>query len=203
MYNKILTLSIAFLSFGFLANAQNGFGVKAGIGYNTNGELKEFFNDTQTIIDDRGKGKTSFNVGIFGKISLGNLYLKPELVYTQTTSEYVLNAQNLKYKSDKIDLPILLGVNVFGPLHIFAGPSFQYFINNDLENLNYASIEKDYAMGVSFGASMEYEKFGFDIRYERGLTNNEVEFLGINPAYKYRLDTRPEQIIFNLSYQIF
>lgn len=34
-----LTLTIALISIGFLANAQSGFGIKAGIGNNTNGDM--------------------------------------------------------------------------------------------------------------------------------------------------------------------
>ena len=38
------------------------------------------------------------------------------------------------YKLQKIDAPVLLGVNVLGPLNIKAGPAFQYILKNELEN---------------------------------------------------------------------
>lgn len=196
-----LTLTIALISIGFLANAQSGFGIKAGIGYNTNGELKEFFNETGTIIDEKGKGKSSYNVGVFGKFTLGPVYVRPELVYTKTTSEYILNSQYVDYKVAKLDMPVLIGVKVVGPLSLFAGPSFQYYLENDLEGLEYESIKNEFSVGVNLGASLEFGKFGIDVRYERGLSQNEVDFLDVDPDYMYRLDSRPEQIIFNLSYR--
>ena len=86
MNKRIVFVSIVFFTTLFFANAQSGFGIKGGLSYNTNGELKEFINDTETIIDNKGSGKSGFNIGFYGKLDLGPIYLRPELVYTKTTS---------------------------------------------------------------------------------------------------------------------
>lgn len=202
MNKRILLVSIAFIAMVFYANAQSGFGVKAGLSYNTTGELKQFINETGTIIDNKGSGKSGYNFGIYGKIPMGPLYLRPELVYTKTTSEYVLNSEAVDYKMSKLDLPILLGLKVIGPLSVFAGPTIQYVLDNDFQGLTYENVENDFSIGLNFGASLELGKLGLDVRYERGFTQNEVEFTGVGPNVIYRLDSRPEQIIFGVSYQL-
>lgn len=202
MNKRILALSIAFIAMVFYANAQSGFGVKAGLSYNTTGELKQFINETGTIIDNKGNGKSGYNFGIYGKLGLGPIYLRPELVYTQTTSEYILNSESVDYKMAKLDLPVLVGIKLIGPLSVFAGPAFQYVLDSDFQGLKYENIENEFSVGLNLGASLELGRLGIDVRYERGFSQNEVEFTGVGPAVIYRLDSRPEQIIFGLSYRL-
>lgn len=202
MNKRILAVSIAFIAMVFYSNAQSSFGVKAGLSYNSTGELKEFINETGTIIDTKGNGKTGYNFGIYGKLDLNTIFLRPELVYTKTTSEYSLNSESVNYKMAKLDLPVLVGIKLIGPLSVFAGPAFQYVLDNDLDGLEFNSIENDFTVGLNLGVSIEFGRLGLDVRYERGFTKNEVNFAGVGPNVTYRLDSRPEQIIFNLSYQL-
>ena len=201
MNKKILVLSIALLSTVFYMNAQSGFGVKGGLSYNTNGELSEFVNETGTIIENEGKGKSGYNVGIYGKIGLGPIYLKPELVYTKTTSEYELNSEIVDYKIARLDMPVLVGLKLIGPLSVFAGPAFQYTLENDFNDIKYNDIENEFTVGFNFGAGLDLGRLGLDVRYERGFNENEATFIE-NSTTSYRLDSRPEQIIFSLSYRL-
>lgn len=200
MNKRILLFSIAFIATLFYANAQSGFGIKAGLSYNSNGELSE----TGTIIKNEGKGKSGYNVGIFGKIGLGPIYLKPELVYTKTTSEYVLNSEAVDYKIARLDMPVLVGLKLIGPLSVFAGPAFQYTLANDFNDIEYDRIDNDFTVGFNFGAAVELGRLGLDVRYERGFNKNEATFIdnNISSNTSYRLDSRPEQIIFSLSYRL-
>lgn len=201
MKKKIVLSIFALLGIVYFTSAQSGFGIKAGLSYNSNGKLS----DAQTVIDNKGKGKSGFNVGFYGKLDLGAIYIRPELVYTKTTSEYELNSQTSDYKLSKLDVPVLAGFKVIGPLNVFAGPAFQYVLKNDFKGLNFENIKNDFTVGLNIGASIEFGKLGIDVRYERGLSKNEAEFKelilgGTIPTY--RLDTRPEQIIFSLSYRL-
>lgn len=205
MNKRILLFSIAFTAALFYANAQSGFGVKGGLSYNSNGELNEFANETTQIYDNQGKGKSGYNVGFYGKIDLGPIYLRPELVYTKTTSEYVLNTGGTEdYKIARLDMPVLVGLKLIGPLSVFAGPAFQYTLTNDFNGIEYQSIENDFTTGFNFGAAVELGRLGIDVRYERGFNSNEATFIdnNISPNTSYRLDSRPEQIIFSLSYRL-
>ncbi|MFD0762267.1 outer membrane beta-barrel protein [Lutibacter aestuarii] len=204
MKKRILVCSLAFIATVFTINAQSSFGIKGGLSYNSNGELKEYFNNIETVIDNKGKGKSGYNLGFYGKLDLGPIYLRPELVYTKTTSEYELNSGATEdYKISKLDMPVLVGFKLIGPLNVFAGPAFQYYLDNDLHGLNFKDIENEFSVGLNIGASIELGRIGLDVRYERGLSENEANFVNDNIVdTSYRLDSRPEQIIFSLSYRL-
>jgi hypothetical protein len=199
MNKRILVLSIALLSTVFYMNAQSGFGVKGGLSYNSNGKISD---DTNTFIENEGKGKSGYNVGIYGKVDLGPIYLRPELVYTKTTSEYALNTGGTEdYKISRLDMPVLVGLNLIGPLSIFAGPAFQYTLENDFNGIKYENIDNEFTVGFNFGAGVELGRLGLDVRYERGFNKNEATFIE-NTTTSYRLDSRPEQFILSLSYRL-
>ena len=185
--------------------AQSDYGIKAGLSYNSNGQLSELINETETILDNKGKGKAGFNLGFYGKLKLGLLYLRPELVYTKTTTAYDLGNEMEDYKVSKIDIPVLVGLKLVGPLSVFAGPAFQYILSNDLKGLSFNSIEKEFTVGMNIGAAVKLGRFGFDLRYERGFNENETDVIDSNiqdASVGYRLDSRPKQLIFSLSYSL-
>jgi hypothetical protein len=200
MKKKILLLTATFLFFLISAQAQSSFGLKGGLSYNSNGDLSEFTTEANSIIKDKGKGKSGYNIGVYGKIDLGNLFIRPELVYTKTTSEYELNSVNQDFELSKIDAPVLLGFELIGPLSVFAGPSFQYILDNNINGIDFDKVENEFTMGLNIGASLEFGRLGIDVRYERGLNENEAKFASNNTNFK--LDTRPEQIIVNLSFSL-
>lgn len=200
MIKKTHLFSMLFIATSLFVNAQSGWGVKGGLSFNSNGELNELIGETETIIDKKGSGKSGFNIGLYGQLDLGPIYLRPELVYTRTTSEYVLNSENVDYKISKIDVPVLVGINIIGPLNVFAGPAFQYYLDNDLKGLNFNSIENEFSMGINIGASVELGRLGIDVRYERGLSENEANWT--NAGETFTIDSRPEQLIFSVSYRL-
>ncbi|WP_111707542.1 porin family protein [Lutibacter citreus] len=201
MKKRSLLFTLIFLTSIVFVNAQNGFGIKAGLNYNSNGELKDASSEIGNIIENKGERKSGYNVGVFGKINLGAIYLRPELVYTKTTSQYKLNSENTEdYKISKIDVPVLVGLKVIGPLHVFAGPAFQYILKNDLKGIDIKDVENEYSVGINIGASLEFGRFGIDARYERGLNENEADFSKADKTFK--LDSRPDQLIFSLSYSL-
>ena len=202
MNKKIVLFSALFLTTLFFATAQSGYGIKAGLSYNSNGELKELPSEVTNAYKDSGKGKSGFNIGLYGKLDLGPVYLRPELVYTKTTSKYVLNegSSSEDYKISKLDMPILVGFNLLGPIDIFVGPAFQYYLKNDLKGVEISDVENNFTMGINIGASIELGRIGFDVRYERGLSENEA--IWTKAGETFTLDSRPEQIIFSLSYRL-
>lgn len=183
--------SFAFIVFAFTSQAQNGdgFGIKAGLNYNTNGDYFESIGATAQH-PDRNIG---FHAGLYGKIG-DRFYFKPELVYTQTKSDY----NNTAFKMQKLDAPLLFGVKILGPVSVFAGPSLQYILDSKFGDITIKDIEKDFTVGLNFGAALNFNGFGIDIRYERGLSKNEATF-AIPPR---RLDTRPDQLILGISFAL-
>ena len=100
----------------------------------------------------------------------------------------------------KLDAPLLVGIKVLGPVSIFAGPSLQYIIDSEFENIDIDDVENDFSVGLNFGIGLNIDKLGIDLRYERGFSDNEATFLNNNNInINNRLDTRPDQLILSLS----
>ncbi len=189
--STLLTLLAVLISAATYAQTATGFGFKAGLNYNANGNYFESVSNNAEH-PDRNIG---FHLGFFGKFG-NELYLKPELVYTSTKSDYTSNS----FKMQKVDAPILVGIKVLGPISVFAGPSFQYILDSEFEGISINDIENDLSVGLNFGIGLNLNKIGVDVRYERGFSNNEASFLNNNNIDTSRLDTRPDQLILSLSF---
>ena len=194
MKKTLVILLVAVCSSLAMAQSGSSFGIKAGLNYNGNGD---YFDSVETAFEspDRNAG---FHVGVFGK--LGNrLYVRPEVVYTSTTSGY--NEGDLKIQ--KLDVPVLVGAKIIGPLHAFVGPSFQYLLNSKFDDVTVDDIENDFTVGFNLGAGVNLGKFGIDLRYERGFTENEISFINSNIInVNDRVDTRPDQLILSFSLKL-
>ncbi|BFP42672.1 PorT family protein [Muricauda sp. SCSIO 64092] len=194
MRKTLLIVAAILVGYGLHAQAGSGFGIKAGLNYNGNGD---YFNSVENAFEnpDRNAG---FHVGVYGK--LGNrIYLRPELVYTSTTSGY--DEGDLKIQ--KLDVPLLVGTKIIGPLHAFIGPSFQYILNSKFDDVTIDDIDNDLTLGFNLGAGVNLGKFGIDLRYERGFTENEISFINSNIVnVDDRVDTRPDQLILSFSLKL-
>ncbi|MDX1470928.1 MAG: outer membrane beta-barrel protein, partial [Flavobacteriaceae bacterium] len=131
-----------------------------------------------------------------GKIG-NQIYFRPELVYTNTKSDY----DNEEFKMQKFDVPLLVGIKVLGPVSVFAGPAIQYIVDADFEGITIDDVESDFSVGLNFGIGLNINKIGIDLRYERGFSENEGNFIqnNLGISQSSRLDTRPEQLILSLS----
>jgi hypothetical protein len=183
-------LVIVLISTGSYAQNATGFGFKGGLNYNANGD---YFNSTSSNVEhpDRNIG---YHFGIFGKIGK-KVYLRPEVVYTSTKSDYSSN----EFTMQKLDAPILVGIKVLGPISVFGGPSFQYILDSEFNNISTNNVKNDFSVGLNFGIGLNINKVGIDLRYERGFSDNEATFLENNAINTSRLDTRPDQLILSLS----
>ncbi len=195
MKNLFFTaLLVAGFSTSLFAQSGSGFGIKAGLNYGGSGDYFESANNSFQNADQN----IGYHIGVYGK--LGNkLYFRPELVYTKVKSDY--NAGD--FDMQKLDVPLLVGIKVLGPINVFAGPALQYILDTDFDNLTVDGVENDFSVGLNFGIGINLNRLGIDLRYERGFGDNEATFIGNNNLISLdRLDTRPEQLILSLSYKI-
>lgn len=194
---KTLLLAVyAMFSIAAFAQSDSGFGIKGGINYNGNGNYFESVGDAANEPDKN----IGYHAGIFGKIKLGPIYVRPELVYTKTKSDYAAGT----FDMSKLDVPVLVGIKLIGPLHVFAGPAFQYILDSEFDGIGINEIENDFSVGAHLGAGVNLGKLGVDIRYERGFSNNEASFINTNVTNlpNSKIDTRPEQLILSLSLKL-
>ena len=179
-------------------NAQSSWGIKGSLLFNSNGEL---IDEAEDIIDNKGKGESGFNVGIYGKLDLGPIYLRPELVYSQASSEYTIDGNSESFKMSSIDLPVLVGIRIIGPLNIVAGPAFKFITSNEFNGLD-GDLDKSVTVGLNVGVTANIGRFGFDVIYDRGINSNEADFIGESTINNFTLDTRQSQIRVGVSYRL-
>lgn len=174
------------------AQSGSGFGLKGGFNYNGNGDYFESIG-TNAKNPERNVG---YHLGIFAKVG-DKLYFKPELIYTSTKSSY----DNDEFKMKKLDAPLLIGVKILGPVSVFGGPALQYIVDTEFDGITIDDVHDDFSVGLNFGIGLNFNKFGIDLRYERGFNDNEATFINNNIGTDMisRIDTRPDQLILSLS----
>ena len=195
-FKLIKTLTFLALLSTTLLQAQFEFGVKGGLNYDSLGDVDY----TDISATDLSAGsKTGYHIGAYGKIDLLLFYLRPEIQFTKINSGF--SDKNIGLS--KIEVPILLGYKILGPLSVFAGPSFQYILNEDVEGTTLTDIEENFTVGLQIGTRISFGRFGLGVRYERGFTDNDVRILGVNGVdVEGRIDARPNQFIVSASYEL-
>ncbi|NJB70577.1 hypothetical protein GGR42_001039 [Saonia flava] len=207
MRKTLLVAVYALVSITAFAQSGSGFGIKAGLNYNQNGDLsfRDAVSSSSEDIIAGSDGKIGYHIGFFGKLDFPKIYLRPEIIYTKTKSDYSSNGINSEYDISKLDVPVLLGYKIVGPLSVFAGPAFQYTLDNDLKDLQVEDVKNDFSVGLHMGVGVNLGNIGVDVRYERGFSENEADFIGENITgsdISGRVDSRPSQIIFGLSLKL-
>ena len=198
---KIIFILFFAVGFSQFTNAQIDFGIKGGVNYNNNGDAT--LSSTGNDVINGAESKSGFHAGLWfrGKIPILGLYLRPELVYTQVKSEYLYKSTTTEYDFKKLDVPVLFGKKILGFANVFAGPSFQYIIDDDFSFSNLSSDDFDkFSVGMQLGFGIELGKIGLDVRWERGLSESEARFTDNNT--NITVDNRTNQIIFGVSLQL-
>ena len=195
---KLIVLTLILI--GSTAMAQSTYGLKGGLNYGATGDYENYsqvIGDASTVAE--GKEKTGYHLGVFAKLEFLGIFLQPEVVYTRLSTEY----DQFDYNIDKIDAPVLVGINVLGPLNIKAGPSFQYILKNELENTNLSisDVENEITVGYQVGLGLEFGNLGFDARYEGAFEENNA-FGEAAAEQNFKIDSRPSQWILSVSYTL-
>ena len=194
-FKSIKTLTFLALLSTTLLQSQFEFGVKGGLNYDSLGDVDY---DDFSATDLSAGSKTGYHIGAYGKIDLLLFYLRPEIQFTKINSGFDGKDIGLS----KIEAPILLGYKILGPLSVFAGPSFQYILNEDVEGTTLADVEENFTIGLQIGTRISFGRLGMGVRYDRGFTDNGVKILGVNGVGDGRIDARPNQFIVSASYEL-
>lgn len=193
------------------AQTQSGWGIRAGIQYPQDGDLKTSISSVEKDISSGAEQRSGWHVGASRMIYLGGFYLKPELVFAQTTRSY--QAQGLSVdlsdeftaKRQQIELPVLVGVSVFGPVHFSAGPQMRYVLKDQISGLNDLSIEEasqSWTLGFQWGVGIHTNRWAVEVRMDRGLNTQESNIVHRNlPQWSSRIDQRSHQWLIGLTYQ--
>ena len=176
---------------------QINYGIKIGVNFDNIGDIKStssFKNQIETA------SIASAHAGMYVQLKVIDLYIRPEVQISQNKSD-ILSLDQIEI--NKVEIPILVGYNIFGPISVFTGPVFQNIISIKSKSLNFGNYTNNFTMGLQIGSRIDFGKFGLGFRFERGFTNNEIEILGNNnvdiEAYS---DVRPKLWSISLTYML-
>ena len=200
MKNNYLLIISIFIIISLVADksySQINYGIKIGVNFDNIGDIK---NTTTFKKNIQTASIASAHLGIYAQLKIVDFYIRPEVQISQSKSN-ILTLDQIKI--NKVEIPILIGYNIFGPISIFTGPIFQNIISIKSNSLNFGNYTNSFTMGLQIGSRIDVGKFGLGFRFERGFTNNEIEILGNNnldiEAYS---DIRPKLWSVSVTYRL-
>lgn len=191
-------LFTALVALSSLASAQNvDFGVKGGLIFNT--DKGEVISDLTNIYKNRGEGSTGFQLGVLSRISLGGLYVQPEVLYSQFKNEYNVENQSFKVTKKRVDVPVNVGKTFLSVAHIQAGPVFSYYMDDNISWKEVSKIKQDdFNVGLQVGGGAKISNILLDVRYEFGLGKMTSDF--IKEETSFSTETRPRFLNVSVAY---
>lgn len=142
---------------------------------------------------------SGYHVGAMARINLAILFIQPELVYTNTKTDYSYDQngvpQSSEYNLQRLDVPIPVGLKL-GPVGLFVGPvaSFTLSSPDDIFDDSY----KTATWGYTAGANVKFLGFLVEAKYEGPLSDitTEAEIAG----QTFAADTRQPMWILSVGY---
>jgi hypothetical protein len=200
--NKVLfTLLLFFISFN--SHSQIDIGIKGGLNLNFSKEANTFTNFNITNNSENGLG---FHFGVMAEFEIPKLgiALRPEVLYTNLKQDHIglFDRGSHLLTIQKIDIPILVAINITGPLRLLVGPSLQFQLDNDLDFEDFREIDSNsFYLNAQIGLGLKFERFDVDLRWERGLSESESNFVSDNFNVGVEFDSRPNQLILGVTYR--
>ena len=199
--------SIVLLAASFSSFAQVKLSAKTNLLFKTDKPTWESIKGSAvTAYNESGKNNVGFNVGLSAKVNLpASLFLMPEIYYTtfKTDFEVPNTNTNIEVKSNRVDLPVLLGYNVLGDnLGLFIGPVASYNLSKDNQFNDFKeNATKEFTLGYQFGAQVQIQKLIINGKYEGPFTKDQRDFINNNTIYSILYDSRPSLFMVGLGYQ--
>jgi hypothetical protein len=166
---KKCVFAAAFLLGIYTSNAQTEFsgGLIGGL---TMGAVE--IRDLDEAFSDNIEGDMyGIEAGVYAKFLLNPFYIKPMALYNfRSGSVDYSDASNTSQSSDitlhKVEVPVLLGLHIIGPLNIEAGPVYNYLIAvTDDYNSQTVDVGRS-GIGYRAGANVELGGLMLGLSYE-------------------------------------
>lgn len=207
-------ISAAFIGFSVFASAQISLAAKANVLIPTSSaSWKNLKTAATNAVEQEGKNITGFNAGLSLKINLPTrLYLMPEVYFSNFSNEVTVtndaNAEQttIKAKSSRVDIPILVGVDVLGDfLSAYAGPvgSFNLSKGENFGNFVQKVDAKEFTVGYQIGVQSEIKKLILSARYEGAFSKDQRKFINevAGSSQEINYDNRSSLFLLGLGYK--
>ncbi len=198
-------LSIALIGGSIFASAQISLAGKANIIFPTGSPTWQNIKGTvNQAIEGEGKNNAGFNVGLSLKVGLPtSFFLMPEVYYTNFKNEFTAANTTFDIKSSRIDVPVLLGYNLFGNLvGVFVGPVASYNLSKEDTFNDFRENARDnFTVGYQFGAQVEMSKLILNAKYEGSFSKDSRNFISRVSGEEIRYDNRPNLFMVGVGYK--
>lgn len=180
MTKKICLLALMIFALNSV-DAQDIFkyGLRIGGGTTSiNATPQDVFNGTDSLKMTLGSSNFGIHVGGFARVTLGSVFVQPELLFNTKGHEYTvygLQGDVLQVLDDRfttLDLPIIVGYK-FSSLRFQAGAIGSMTLTNKNDLVDYFKAQKDVVStlqglnwGWQAGLGLDISKFMIDIKYE-------------------------------------
>ena len=207
-------ISISLLSFSIFASAQISLAAKANVLIPTSSaSWKNLRSAATNAVEQKGKNITGFNAGLSLKIDLPtSLYLMPEIYYTNFSNEVTIanevnsEATTIKAKSSRVDIPVLVGVNVLGDLlSAYAGPvgSFNLSKGDNFGSFVQKVDAKEFTVGYQLGFQSEIKSVILSAKYEGAFSKDQRKFINniAGSSQEINYDNRTSLFMLGVGYK--
>lgn len=199
-------LSIALIGFSLFASAQISLAGKANLIFPTGSpSWKNIKGTVNDVIEGEGKNNVGFNIGLSLKVGLPtSFFVMPELYYTSFKNEFTAENTTFDIKSNRIDMPVLLGYNLLGNmLGVFVGPVASYNLSKEDTFNDFKENSRDnFTVGYQFGAQLEIKKLIVNAKYEGAFSKDTRSFINrVSGEEAIRYDNRPNLFMVGLGYK--
>jgi hypothetical protein len=121
-----------------------------------------------------GNNIMGFEGGLFERINLGPFFIKPMLLlgYQGGTASYYDaegNFNNEKFDYGNIEVPLMFGLKILGPIRIEVGPVYNWIYTTQFNNDNSITVNPN-GLGYRAGANIELGMVNLGVAYQ-GVTN--------------------------------
>jgi hypothetical protein len=198
---KKLVFVLLFVFSSLAAQAQNtGFGLKFGLS-----STQVDFENEQLVPSN---AQTGYHLGVFARIGGAGFFVQPELLFTQTSGSFQLEAPSfpsqspIKYeaKFNRLDVPVMAGFRVLRVIRVMAGPVASFNIDSSLKDASNTMQEIDFkkaTLGYQAGLGLDLGNLSIEGKYEGGLSNF-TESIGT-----YTADNRLNQWVLSVGFKLF
>jgi len=170
------------------AYSQGNLGINFGLNDDSFGSIENIQNTIDTYELDL-KNVTGFQFGVFTEIDLITFYVRPEInfIFSKSNQGSALLSGNISedilkhnFKTSEIQVPVIFGYNILGPISVFGGPSFKYNLKTSSDVFDLEDIKDKYKLSLLLGSRIKIKSIGIDLRYERGLNSGEIKIINAN-----------------------
>ena len=212
MSRALIAITVAFtLLFGGMSHAQVfKIGAKAGVstsGISANDLVIKNTADLQDLKLSLQNSSPEYQLGLFTRLNLAGLYIQPELMFTTSSVEYLMEdftdgtSDPLYEQYFGLEMPIMAGIKL-GPFRANAGPVFRTSlgtVSELAEVRGYGRKFQESQLGLQAGFGFDLgKKVILDFRYEVDLSESRDEVTIFNREHE--ISRRGGQLSVGLGY---